>query len=381
MNRESNFELLRVIAMLFIVAGHFLAHGILRVVYHPDTQLIISSSTGIINFLGTKFLAYLCAVGVNCFVLISSYFSVKPDFRFSRIAKIWIQTVFYSVFICLFFYWGSRSTAVGLPDILKSFFPVQNNIYWFVSNYIAFMLLVPFLSRLTGLLTKRDFQIGIAILSLLNLNIFKNFPYGHIFSGSQSLFWFIYLFFIAAYIRLYEPFKNGRNWGKYYIALCVLLTLTSAVKIYIRYSFFHQVPGYTLLAKYNGMTFFSSLLLFMWAKTRHTADNTFTRFIVKISPYTFGVYLIHDNPYIQRLLWQHWITGNDYLDSLLLIPLILGTTLAIFASCTVIDYFRSKLFNVLHINELTAAIPAQIYHYSQQWRSKVIRRKNTPSDN
>ena len=94
----------------------------------------------------------------------------------------------------------------------------------------------------------------IIILSILNLDLFKGIPYGNIFSGSQSLFWFIYLFFIASYIRLYEPLKHVKYFGLYFISLCLLLTVLFAINIYIHYEFLGQKTVYNFIINYNNAT-------------------------------------------------------------------------------------------------------------------------------
>lgn len=87
--------------MLFIVIGHFIIHGITFVSNHQATFVNMSSAWGISNFVILEYLVYITGTGVNCFVMISGYFLVKSEFRMNKILKIWIQTFFYSFFICL----------------------------------------------------------------------------------------------------------------------------------------------------------------------------------------------------------------------------------------------------------------------------------------
>ena len=69
--RQSNFELLRIVAMLLIVAHHFLiATG--RLDYRSGTLR------------GGELVNSFCVVGVNCFILISGYFGIKWHGCFTR---------------------------------------------------------------------------------------------------------------------------------------------------------------------------------------------------------------------------------------------------------------------------------------------------------
>jgi len=341
--------------MIFIIIWHFLFHGLSHILYNSNPNIPILSTPGIVNFFGTKFLSYISAVEINCYVLISGYFLIKSEFRFNRIIKIWGETFFYSFFICILIYFFG-STTIEIKEIIKSAFPIKYNIYWFVTNYIALVVLAPFLSRLIFSLKKRDFQILIIILSILNLDLFKGIPYGNIFSGSQSLFWFIYLFFIASYIRLYEPLKHVKYFGLYFISLCLLLTVLFAINIYIHYEFLGQKTVYNFIINYNGITFFSSVFLFMCIKHHSFPSNKFIHFITRIAPYTFGIYLIYDNPYIRELIWEHWVNSMKYVNSYFLLPLLLFVSISIFCICALLDYSRSKLVDILHINKLPSFI-------------------------
>ena len=65
--RKSNFEMLRIVCMLFIVCGHM--------VLSHDSQLF-SPDWHIGNFV----LGFVC-VAVNSFVLISGFFGINLDFK------------------------------------------------------------------------------------------------------------------------------------------------------------------------------------------------------------------------------------------------------------------------------------------------------------
>ena len=74
--RLSNFELLRIISMLLIVAHHFSVHS----------HLI--SDTPIINVYLQRALATGGKVAVNLFVLISGYFMINSTFKFKKLLKL-----------------------------------------------------------------------------------------------------------------------------------------------------------------------------------------------------------------------------------------------------------------------------------------------------
>lgn len=82
-DRESNFELLRIICMLLIIWGHL------------TNKYLVSEPILGLNYIETHFLKSFTTVAVNVFVLISGYFSIS--FKLPRILKLGQLTWFYSV--------------------------------------------------------------------------------------------------------------------------------------------------------------------------------------------------------------------------------------------------------------------------------------------
>ena len=59
-----------------------------------------------------------------------------------------------------------------------------------------------------------------------------------------------------------------------------------------------------------------------------------------ISSAMFGVYLIHDNPYMREFLWKHLFDGKVYAKSAKLIPYSLGVVMIVFVCCTIAELIR-----------------------------------------
>ena len=81
-----------------------------------------------------------------------------------------------------------------------------------------------------------------------------------------------------------------------------------------------------------------------------------------MAPYTFGVYLIHDNDYIRRLLWDSVVQHADA-HSLWSVAYILVVSVSIFIVCVGIDFLRKKLFDVLRVNERLTALTTAAEQY------------------
>ena len=129
--RQSNFELLRIIAMVLIVMHH-------ATMYNGTSFSSFDSTFNRILMLGGK-------LGVDIFVLISAYFMVDKNFKFSRIIDLVVQTTFYSFLIYLI------SCCFGLEKftfkdfLLSSAFACITQ-YGFITNYLLLLLLSPLLN-------------------------------------------------------------------------------------------------------------------------------------------------------------------------------------------------------------------------------------------
>ena len=87
--RSSNFELLRIVAMLFIIAAHLAGHS----------KIVIPKGEITLNIAVISLCKFGGNIGIALFGMISGYWLTKPDgsVRLFKLIKFWLQVVFYSV--------------------------------------------------------------------------------------------------------------------------------------------------------------------------------------------------------------------------------------------------------------------------------------------
>lgn len=68
-NRESKFELLRIVCMIFVITEHLVPHI-------TDMQNVYGVGYYVGNIANS-----FCVVAVNCFVLLSGYFGIKMKLK------------------------------------------------------------------------------------------------------------------------------------------------------------------------------------------------------------------------------------------------------------------------------------------------------------
>ncbi|WBB07059.1 acyltransferase [Streptococcus alactolyticus] len=329
-HRYSNIELLRIISMILIVAHHFSVHG----------GFDFSSTSFSVNRLYIQFLAMGGKIGVDIFVIISGYFLITSNkINIAKVLKFWLQILFYSVVIYAIFVFAGNEFSI--KELIQSFFPIIFQKWWFASTYFVLYLLSPYLNRLLNSFSKGDYQKYLLLLTVMWCIIptFTTRPL-----ESNNLIWFIYLYSLAAYIRLHKLFDhlNAR--------LCILtalfigfLTYLSAVLFDIlglKFSIFSNHATY-----FFGMQMLPILLVSIFIFIGFSKINIgYVKWINVISSATFGVYLIHDNrPYIRDLLWKTLFNNTFYSDSNMLILYSIGVTLLVYITCTIMELGRIYL--------------------------------------
>ena len=207
MKRDSNLELCRIISMIIIILNHVVSLGGVLDVADLNANTFLS----LFFLLGGKF-------GTNVFVIIGLYFLVnQKQFKSQRIIRIWMQTLFYSVFLNLFDM-IVFSSHIPLRVWVKSALPISGRCYWFASSYIILLLLVPLLNKIYEKLNIGLFHILIAtlIFSFLPTLTFN----GRLFGDSPFIWltfkllmfgpvWFSYLYFVIRYIKTHWKSSGG----------------------------------------------------------------------------------------------------------------------------------------------------------------------------
>ena len=86
--RQVNLELLRMLSMYMVVVMHLFATG---------AESLAEADFGGISYFAVWYVNTLCHVANICFILISAYFLVMLPFRLSRLLRLWLMVLFYTV--------------------------------------------------------------------------------------------------------------------------------------------------------------------------------------------------------------------------------------------------------------------------------------------
>ena len=327
--RDSSIELLRIAAMFCIVSCHFATHG----------KFEFGTNTVTVPRLWWYFLEMGGNFGVNVFVLVSGYFLINARgelYNLRRILKFWGQVFFYSVSIYFAFrlFGTGELTSKPVTDIL---FPITFRQWWFASTYFVLYLLHPFINRLLRNLSKEEFQRFLILLMIIWCVIPT---ISRVSFQSNNLLWFVTLYCVAAYIRLYglNPKLEQRHCVCLWFLASLLRYLSSVWVVLTRSGqSFVQKDALAFYGTQSVLTFLSSLFFFMMFRNLKIGYH---KWINLIASATFGVYLIHDNPIVRPFLWQTVFRNASYQETSLIVPYSIGAACLVYAACTVIDLLR-----------------------------------------
>jgi hypothetical protein len=342
--RASNFELLRIVAIIMIVAGHM---WVGRIWDNSQASKIIS--VGVFPFF---------AVAVDCFVLISGWFSIR--FSMKKLFSLNNMTTFWVLVLCIL------ALCLGLHRFdfgsdWKLLFPVFTNRYWFIAVYMVLCLLSPYLNLLVENISAKELRRLICIFlvwyvlqpTLAYLLDFSSISASH----GYDIVNFVMLYLIGRYLRLYYRANLNR-----FIYLGVYL-VTSFVNGLLQLAFTSAENAQCFRFTYYDflLILISSLGLFLFFSQLQITSKIVNRAALCC----LAVYVIHFHPwtynwFFNSLLAKNSVQGWSFLIFIICVPI------ATFLVCWALEELRRILFN--RVNRL-----------SLQMKNQVVKTKNSRS--
>lgn len=355
-NRQKNFELYRVLLMFFIVVGHYYIHGVNR--SNMFSEFFLGDFVSLWGWIISQILLVVGCSSVNGFILLSGFFLIdRYSFRWKGLLDIWLKTVFYCLCFSLLRIIILRyflNLDISIKELFYSLAPMLNRKYWFITNYCGLLLVAPFISTLVKNLSVQQYRLLIIWGGIMCCQ----YTYGDLFAGSNSLAWFVFLFLVGGYIRMHNlPSIVSNNRYKFVICSLAIVLLTTCI-INIRDFYPSNHSFHLIILRHDSTLFLLSLSVFCMFINFDVVNSKFLTLISKLSPYTLGVYLIHDNIDLKNLGFWKRIIPDEYS-----IPMALHCLLScviLFVACCMVDAIREKLFSLLKVDTLAKKIAKKL---------------------
>ncbi len=329
--RKTGIDCLRIVAMIMILFIHFYGREALQ----PEFNL----SDG--NYYFIIFLKGMCCVAVNCFFLITGYFTINKSIKFSKTLKIWGTTLFYTLSFFLVFMFIRQGQVTG-TEVLQSFFPVVTESYWFITTYIAVSFLSPIICITIPKLMKKQYKYLLTTLIIILVIIGQVYPYTGVFNSTTglNLVTMLLMYLIGGYIRLHLNIKK-ENSNKYllgYIIMSLMIFLNAFIMDILGACFggIFKLWARKEFAYNSIFVVASSVLLFLYFASIEIKGKFAKRIITTVQPLIFAVYIMHEDIFVR----SKTLGALKYQNSVWFIPDLFIKITLLFLVCCFIEYIR-----------------------------------------
>ncbi len=334
--RQSNLELLRLLAMFCIVANHLVGQG--------D---VLRDAVGL-NYIFSFFMSQAARISVNIFLIIGCWFMVDAPFRGIRFVRLWLEELFYTVTLTLLmacFY----PADVKPKYIFASFFPVFGYNHWFISGYLVLILMSPFLKQIFRM--ERKYMKRLVILLLLFCSVWSSVrPFEN--ETLDTIVWFSCIFVFVGYFKTSGRMNRAAEERRK--SFLPWLALAASLAGYLLLCLITLLPR---LGNYSELLYTVSLWTDQYLQDYKALPNlliaagVFIFFLrlrigeIKLinffSTSTLAVYIVHQVPVFTLFLWKELVRVQDHLAQDSWPVYMIGAILYIFLTITLIDKLRA----------------------------------------
>ena len=332
--RSSNFELLRILMMLGIVAHHYVVNSGITGNYD---MTFLSKTMFFLQCFGFSGKAM-----INGFLLLTGYFMCLQNLKFQKILRLFAEIMFYRILLYLFL------VAIGFQEVTLRSVLINCIFYLFFSANAGFSgtifllyLLIPFINFLIRSLNRLShfFLIGLLLIyyTILPTLLYSEHTYG-------ELCWYFTVYLIGAAIRLYfSPANFHRKRYKILAVVFILLSFGSILLFDLLTIYAGSPISYYYLV-YNAnkpLALLNGLFLFLAFRD---LSLSYHPVINKIASATFGVLQIHAHSDAMRTLLYNYLlkVPQQYHTGIYLVFHAVMSVLGIFFICVLLDLIRQQ---------------------------------------
>ncbi len=319
--RNSNIELLRIIAMFMVLMLHVNVFSIGLPNHEDFNANPLSSITRI-------FFQSFAEIAVDLFVLISGWFGIKYTTR--GLLRFLYQSFF--IVVCMTIVGYIFTAPIVMTDIVKQclFFSKL----WFIVAYGGLYIIAPILNSFIENSTEKKFRLTLIAFFLYQCYFSTICPAGDTqFATGTSIVSFMGLYLLAKYIRLYGQFVKCALmiWG---------VTIVLMMGIFLIEILGFNVPMLLDFVYNNNspVIIISALSLLTWVASLKPRFNNIINFVAASA---FSVYLLHMGTAWTMSMYKkisiHLFNNFSGLEYLLLITAFM---VGIYILALLLDQFR-----------------------------------------
>lgn len=256
----------------------------------------------------------------------------------------YLQIIFYSLGIYLIFILcGLQSFSI--KSLIKCLMPITFGEYWFMSCYIVLYLLSPFINKFLNNLKRKE-HINYLLLMIFIFSILTTFTTMP-FYGNE-LIQFIMFYSIGAYFKKYPKNKlsKNKNINNAILVITIILLILSTVFFDLLGTKIELFNAYSIYF-FNRTSILSIMFCISLFNIFINKQEFKNKLINVIASCALGVYLIHDNNLVRKVIWSDLFNNAKYVNSNFLILHMVLVVLIVYVVCTIIEYIRKNTIEML----------------------------------
>lgn len=327
LNRDSNMELLRILAILGVLVVHadFFALGV------PTKEECISAPlVSTWRFI----IENMTIISVNLFVLLSGWYGIHPKRK--RLLEFLFQILFFNI---LFFgiYTIISPEKTLTRDGIGSIFMLDER-FWFVKAYLLLYLISPILNSYLEKAPQKQFKWILICFFLFQTVYGWLFPSVSWFKYGYSTISFIFIYLLASFLRKYRiQIGGGKSLIVIYVIFVFLNSVLSFASVYLNRSYYIE----RLIAYNSPMVIIASVAMFLYFTKIHLKSGLIN--MVAIS--SFAAFLFHANHFFVEEVYRPWLKEWFATDTFTLFSIkALVFIVLIFVLSIILDKIRIKVW-------------------------------------
>ncbi len=345
--RQSNFELLRIVAIFFIIIWHLIVHGkVLEGLHEPYTFI-------------SNVIAAFVIVHVNSLILVTGYFNGnKKEVKKSRALKYLGTGWLYNAIFLLIIIYFNLKTFTHI-EIMEDLLLISDETYWFLNCYVILFMLIPFLNRVTEKMSEKEFFhfLLVQIVCLCFIPVISNGRF--ISNNGYTIIHFVVMYYIGSFFKKYPVkdnyyFKNFSNkqlrWIFFFSFIMIALTrlsifylgekigmLNSSIGCYWSYNIKKAFTSYP-----DPLVILQSCAFFLFFETL-SIKSKFINFMASTS---LGIYLVHDNHNFKNIIFNY-LNVTRYGASMKTLLMLFVAAIIIYFGSFIVEIIRMYLAKLI----------------------------------
>ena len=343
MKRNYGIDLLRMVAMVFVILLHLTGVG----------GICANAALFSPQFFLSQFIRMATFCAVNCYALISGFVGWNRTPKLSSLLRLWVKVTAFCVAITVMTQLRAPET-VGLGDLWKAFIPVKEAKYWYFNAYVGLFFFIPLLNHAIRSITGREAVFAMVGIFLLVLWIPRTrLSEVFLLANGYSALWLVILYALGGLMSRFEI--PGKLPAKFWALGYLLAVLGSFVPRMVMLAFKPELwspANSNLSMQYINLCVILAGICLVGLFSRLELPEKLIPTVKALSPHAFGVFLFHTHTlvFLTAIRGQFAWLGTAPLWELL--GVLLGATAFIYILGTVVDWLIDKAMAITRLDRL-----------------------------